>query len=90
MSEGIGLRKTYVVVELVPGECQGVSTVLSVEKAVVGVLVAGDTNGREVVVIDPNPGGLVDVDKVLSLGSTIQRSECDVSDHLECSLTGRT
>jgi hypothetical protein len=35
--------------------------VLGVEKAIVGVLVASDTDRREVVVVDPDPGGLVDV-----------------------------
>ena len=63
------------VVELVPGERQGVRTVLGVEKTVVGVLVASNTDGREVVVVDPDLGGFLDVDKVLALGSTIQRSE---------------
>jgi hypothetical protein len=35
--------------------------VLGVKETVVGVLVAGDTDRGEVVVIDPDPGGLIDV-----------------------------
>lgn len=62
---------TYVVVEFVPGKCQGVGTVLCVEKTIIGVFAAGETNGGEVVVVDPNLGGRVDVNKVFALGSTI-------------------
>lgn len=65
------------VVELVPGEGQRVGAVLGVEQTVVGVLVTGDSNGREVVVVDPDPGRLIDIDEVLALGGA---EELDVAD----------
>lgn len=61
MNDLVGRQWTYVVVELVPREGQRVSTVLSVEETVVGVLIASDTDGGEIVVVDPDPSGLIDV-----------------------------
>lgn len=43
-----------------------------VEKAVVGVFVASEADGREVVVIDPDTGGFVNIDKVLALRSAVE------------------
>lgn len=45
---------------------------LSVEEAIVGVLVASDTDGGEVIVVDPDAGGLINVDEILSLGSSVE------------------
>ena len=63
--------------ELVPGEGQRVSAVLSVKETIISVLVSSDADGGEVVVINPNTGGLINVDKVLALGRPV---ELDVAD----------
>lgn len=65
------------VMELVPGKGQRVSAVLSVEETIIGVLVAGDTDGGEVIVVDPDPGGFINVDEILTLGGAV---EFDVAD----------
>lgn len=55
--------------ELVPREGERISTVLGVEETIVGVLVASDTNGGEIIVIDPDPGGLIDICELISIQS---------------------
>lgn len=53
---------------------------LCVEKAVVCVLVTCDADRREVVVVDPDLGGGVDVNEILPLGRTVQFQVAD--DHV--------
>lgn len=56
---------TYVVVELVPGESQLVGAVLGVKETIVGILVTSDTDGREVVVVDPDASRRVNINEIL-------------------------
>lgn len=63
------LLATYVVVELVPGEGERIGAVLGVEETVVGVLVTGDADGGEVVVVNPDLCRGVDVNEILALRS---------------------
>lgn len=84
---------TYVVVELVPGEGELVRTVLGIEKTIIGVLVANNTDGREVVMVDPNFGGLVNVNEIFALGCAVelQVSNDDVRDLADLETTiGKT
>jgi hypothetical protein len=51
--------------------------VLSIKETIISVLVSSNADGGEVVVINPNAGRLINVDKVLTLGCPV---ELDVAD----------
>ena len=54
-------------------------TTCGVEETIVGVLVAGDADRREVIVVDPDASGLINVDKILSFRSSVELQVHSVS-----------
>ena len=60
------------VVELVPGDGDGIRAVLNIYQAIVLVLVARDAVAGEVVVVNPDFGAGIDIDLVLAVGSIVE------------------
>lgn len=65
------------IVELIPGEGERISAVFGIEKSIVLVLVASNTDTGEVIVINPDLGGLVDINQVLALRCAVELEIAD-------------
>lgn len=78
-----------VVGELGPADGDKVGASLGVAETVVEVLVTGDALGREVAVVDPDVGGALNVDQILTLGRVahLEVTEDDVGHVLHAETT---